>query len=140
MLGSSRPTLAAAIERRKPAPAFGCSAQAHQPGSAVDARPNRPYCRHMPLSIEKVLTSAPMVKKEGNAYSFPEELEAAAYVALGQDALQVQRISRIELSSEVIFHTHKGERFYFAAEHIVGFKFGTVESKNKLGGAGFTKL
>ena len=94
----------------------------------------------MPLSIEKVLASSPNVKKDGAAYIFPEEVEAGAYIALGQEVLTIQRISRIEISSEVIFQTHKGERFYFGAEQVVGFRFGGAEARHKLGGAGFTKL
>jgi hypothetical protein len=81
-----------------------------------------------------------MVKKDGNAYAFPEELDANVFIALGQEVLQIQRLSRVELSSEVVFHTHKGERFYFAAEQVVGFRFGAPEARHKPGGAGFTKL
>jgi hypothetical protein len=106
----------------------------------LDARQVPPYCRLMSLSIEKVLSSVPLVKKDGSAWIFPEEVEANAYISLGQEALQVARISRIEIGSEVIFLTHKGERYYFTAEQVVGFKFGGAESRHKLGGAGFTKL
>ena len=81
------------------------------------------------------------MKKDGNAFVFPEELDANVFVALGQETLQIQRLSRVEVSTEVLFLTHKGERFYFAAEQVVGFKFGAGEAaKHKLGGAGFTKL
>ena len=106
----------------------------------LDARRVPPYCRHMALSIEKVLTTAPMVKKDGNGYVFPEEVEANAYISLGQETLQIARISRIEIGSEVVFLTHKGERYYFSGDQVVGFKFGGAESRHKLGGAGFTKL
>ena len=95
----------------------------------------------MPLPIEKILSSAPLVKKDGNAFVFPEELDANIYVALGQEALQINRVSRLELTTEVAIQTHKGERFYFSADQVVGFRFGASESaRHKPGGAGFTKL
>ena len=94
----------------------------------------------MPLPIDKILQSAPQVKKDGNAFVFSEEQDANVFVALGQEVLQIQRLARVELSSEVVFQTHKGERFYFGVDQVVGFRFGAPESKHKLGGAGFTKL
>ncbi|HWE31787.1 MAG TPA: hypothetical protein VHB97_27490 [Polyangia bacterium] len=93
----------------------------------------------MPLPIDKILQSAPQVKKDGNAFVLPEEVDATAYVALGQEVLQIPRIMRVELSSEAVFTTHKGERFYFAAEQVVGFRFGGPEARSKIGGAGFMK-
>lgn len=93
----------------------------------------------MPLPIDKILQSAPQVKKDGNAYVIPEEVDATAFLALGQEVLQIPRIMRVELSSEVVFHTHKGERFYFSADQVVGFRFGGAESRNKHAGAGFFK-
>lgn len=95
----------------------------------------------MPIAIEKILASAPLVKKDGNAFVFPEELDANIYIALGQEALQINRVSRLELSTEVAIQTHKGERFYFAADQVLGFRFGAAETaRHKPGGAGFTKL
>ena len=93
----------------------------------------------MPLPIEKILSSAPQVKKEGSAFVIPEEVDATAYVALGQEVLQIPRIMRVELAHEVVFATHKGERFYFAVEQVCGFRFGGPEGRNKHAGAGFMK-
>jgi hypothetical protein len=93
----------------------------------------------MPLPIDKILQSAPQVKKDGNAYVVPEEVEATAYIALGQEVLQIPRIMRVELSTEIVFVTHKAERFYFAVEQVVGFRFGAPEGRNKHAGAGFFK-
>ena len=92
----------------------------------------------MPLSLEKVLSSAPQVKKDGNAYAVAEEADAIAYIALGNDVLQIARLSRVELGSEVVLHTYKSERFYFSPEQIVGFRFGGPEAKHRASGAGFT--
>jgi hypothetical protein len=91
----------------------------------------------MPLPIDKILQSAPQVKKDGNAYVIPEEVDATAYVALGQEVLQIPRVMRVELSSEAVFVTHKGERFYFSTDQVVGFRFGAPEARNKQTGAGF---
>lgn len=93
----------------------------------------------MPLPIDKVLSSAPQVKKDGNAYVIAEEVDATAFVALGHEVLQIPRLSRVELASEVMMQTHKGERFYFLAEQVVGFRFGGPESRQRGGGAGFMK-
>jgi hypothetical protein len=93
----------------------------------------------MPLPIDKILQGTPLVKKDGNAYVLPEEIDATAYVTMGHEVLQIPRLMRIELSSEVVFHTHKGERFYFSVEQVVGLRFGGPESRNKQGGAGFMK-
>ncbi len=91
----------------------------------------------MPLPIDKILQSAPQVKKDGNAYVIPEEVDATAYVTLGHEVLQIPRISRVELGSEVVFTTYKSERFYFAADQVCGFRFGGPEARAKHGGAGF---
>jgi hypothetical protein len=91
----------------------------------------------MPLPIDKILQSAPQVKKDGNAYVIPEEVDATAFVAMGQEVLQIPRIQRVELSAEVVFVTYKSERFYFAAEQVCGFRFGGPEARSKSGGAGF---
>jgi hypothetical protein len=93
----------------------------------------------MPLPIDKILQSAPQVKKEGNAFAVAEEADAIAYIALGNDVLQISRLSRVEVGTEVVLHTYKGERFYFGGEQVVGFKFGGPESKHRPSGAGFTK-
>jgi hypothetical protein len=93
----------------------------------------------MPLPIDKILQAAPQVKKDGNAFILPEEIDATAYVTLGNEVLQVPRILRVELSAEVVFTTHKGERFYFSVDQVVGFRFGGPDSRNKIGGAGFMK-
>lgn len=94
----------------------------------------------MPLPIEKILSSAPQAKKDGSAWVIPEEVDATAYVALGNEVLQIPRLARVELSSEVTFATHKGERFYFMPEQVVGFRFGGPEARQKHGGAGFMSM
>jgi hypothetical protein len=93
----------------------------------------------MPLSIDKILSSAPQVKKDGNAYAIPEEVDATAFIALGQEVLTIPRIMRIELSNDLVLTTHKGERFYFGVDQVVGLRFGGPDARTKHSGAGFFK-
>jgi hypothetical protein len=88
--------------------------------------------------LGKILEGLPGVKKEGAVYLVPEEIDAAAYISLGQEVLQIQRISRVDLGQDVVqFATHKGERFFFPPEEVVGFKFGGPEAKMSRTSAGF---
>jgi len=89
------------------------------------------------LLIGKVLDGLPGVKKDGAAWHVSEEQDLTAFIALGVEVLQVQRISRVELSdSEIALTTHKGERFFFPPENLVGLRTG-VEQKTARSSAGF---
>jgi hypothetical protein len=111
----------------------------HAGAVRLDARADWIYCSSMPLAIDRILSSTPQVKKDGHAWVIPEESDATAFVALGQEVLQIPRIMRIELGTEAVFLTHKGERFYFALEQVVGLRFGGPEARHKIGSAGFMK-
>jgi hypothetical protein len=89
------------------------------------------------LVLSKILDGAHGVKKDGASWHLPEELDATLYVALGQEVLQVARVSRVEAGNEVVsVTTHKGERFYFPPEQVVGLKLGG-EGKAARTAAGF---
>jgi hypothetical protein len=89
------------------------------------------------LVIGKVLDSVQGVKKDGSVYVVPEELDLTLFISLGHEVLQVARASRIELGGEqVAIGTHKGERFFFPPDHVVGVRLG-VEQKANRGSAGF---
>lgn len=91
------------------------------------------------LVLSKILDGAQGVKKDGGTYHLVEELDATAYVALGQEVLQVARLARVETGSEVVtLATHKGERFFFPPEQIVGLKLGS-EAKAQRSAAGFNR-
>lgn len=91
------------------------------------------------LVLPKILDHSPGVKKDGAAYVISEEVDANAFVSLGQETLQLQRLQRVEVSAEHLrFVTHKGEVFYFPPEQVVGFKFGTPEKASR-GSAGFSR-
>jgi hypothetical protein len=91
------------------------------------------------IHIGKILEKSPGVKREGEAYVLPEELDAQAYVTIGQEVLQIPRLQRVEIAGDLItLTTHKSERFYFAPEQMAGLKLG---GDNKAGrpSAGFFK-
>lgn len=93
------------------------------------------------LLIGKILDSAPLVKRDGAAYVLAEELDANAYIALGQEVIQIPRLARVEIASDVItLTTHKSERFYFPPEQIVGLRFGGNEARAARSSAGFNAL
>jgi len=92
------------------------------------------------LQISKVLAGTPGVKKDGSAWLIPEELDATVFVALGHEILQIPRLARVELGSDVsTFITHKSERFYFPPDQITGLRVGGPEAKAGRMGAGFLK-
>jgi hypothetical protein len=89
------------------------------------------------LLLGKILDGAHGVKKDGSAHLVPEEMEATLYVALGEEVLQVARLARVETGTDVVtITTHKGERFFFPPEQVVGLKLG-AEAKGPKPAAGF---
>lgn len=91
--------------------------------------------------IEKVLQSETGVKKTGAGYEIGDELELSVILAVGNEALTVQRVRKISVSAELlVIETHKGERVYLGGQDEVrALKFGAVDAQ-KLRGAGFTAL
>jgi hypothetical protein len=84
------------------------------------------------LLLGKILDGAPGVKKEGTVFLIAEEVDATAFISLGQEVLQIQRLSRVELGSDFLrLTTHKGEAFFFPPEEVVGFKFGAPERASR---------
>jgi hypothetical protein len=92
----------------------------------------------MALNVGKILDSAPGIKKDGNTYNIPEEVDATLFVAMGQEVMQLPRVSRVDLGDAARIATHKGETFFFPTENVVGVKLGPPEKANKHG-AGFGK-
>lgn len=90
------------------------------------------------LQIEKILDATSGIKKDGPAWILSDELEAHAFVALGNEVLQVQKLSRIELKHGALaLTTQKGEGFFFSPDQLVGFKFGGGDHKVGRSHAGF---
>ncbi len=91
------------------------------------------------INLARILEKSPGVKREGDAFVLPEELDANAYVTIGQEVLQIPRLSRVELTGDLItLTTHKNERFYFAPEQMAGLKLGG-DAKAGRPSAGFFK-
>ena len=89
------------------------------------------------LLVAKILDGTAGIKKDGPAYLVAEEIDATAYVSLGQEVLQVVRLSRVEIAAEALMlTTHKGERFFFPPEQLVGLRLGG-ELKGPKSSAGF---
>jgi hypothetical protein len=91
------------------------------------------------LVLPKVLSGVPGVKRDGDAFHVNEDLEATAFISLGNEVLQVARVLRLEVTPELVtLHTQKGDRFYFPPEQVVGIRLGG-ELKSAKTSAGFTK-
>ncbi len=89
------------------------------------------------LRLDHVLNQLPGVKKDGAAFLLSEELDVTLYATLGEENLQISRVSRVEISNELAtVITHKGERFFLSPELFVLLKTG-APPKTTLGGAGF---
>jgi hypothetical protein len=89
------------------------------------------------LSLDKVLGDLPGAKKDGAAYLLSEEHDVTIYASLGEEVLQIARASRVELSGDLaVVLTHKGERYYIAADRVVALKTGNV-ARTAAGSAGF---
>ncbi len=89
------------------------------------------------LVLEGVLGGLTGVRKDGPAYLLAEELEVTIYATVGDEPLQIVRVSRVEIHpTMVVIHTHKGERFYLPPEHVAALKSGVI-LKTPPAGAGF---
>lgn len=74
---------------------------------------------------------------KGGALSLREDREVTAFVAAPGEILNVARVVRVELKEKfVTLQTTKDERFAFAYDNIVGFKFAAASS-TKERSAGF---
>jgi hypothetical protein len=98
------------------------------------------YCLLMPhLVLGKILDGAPGVKRDGSAYLISEDLECTAFIALGAEVLQVARVIKVEIATEMVtLVSQKGERFFFPPEQVVGWRVGGEGKAAKLS-AGFSK-
>lgn len=78
------------------------------------------------INLSSVLEGLPGTRKEGAAHLFDEEVDATVFISLGQEVLQVARIARAELQPDFLVKltTHRGERFFFQSEQIVGLRLG----------------
>jgi hypothetical protein len=89
------------------------------------------------LKLDKALADLQGVRKDGSSFLLSEEQDVTFYAALGQEVVQVTRVSRVDPTPEMVtIWTHKGERFFVPPEHIVAIKAG-APAKVAVGSAGF---
>jgi hypothetical protein len=77
-------------------------------------------------------------ESKGGALTLREDREVTAFVAGSGEVLNVARVVRIELKEKfVTLQTSKEERFAFAYDQILGFKFATAAAtKDRSAGFG----
>ena len=93
-----------------------------------------------PSVIQQVFKQFGKSSQSGSRLELGPHLEAQIFVALGSDALNVQKIAAIEVHDEfVLAVTSKGEQFFFSYEDVTGIKIEKVDEKKLSGGAGFTR-
>jgi hypothetical protein len=93
--------------------------------------PIAPKVTHMALiQMNKIFDSVEGVRREGAAYLIPEELEVSAFISVGREALEITRLAKIEASVDCVqFITHKGERFFFPPDVVLGVKLGAMAKR-----------
>jgi hypothetical protein len=79
--------------------------------------------------MNEVLESIEGIRREGSSYLIPEEFEVSAFIGIGREALEIARLARVEAADCVELATHKGERFFFPADLVVGVKLGTATKR-----------
>lgn len=92
------------------------------------------------MAIHLILSSLTEAKKDGDSYLLGEECDAAAFVSLGREVLTITRVKSVRLGPELAtLETHKGERFFFTLDQIVGMKLGSKEAGALRAQAGFSR-
>jgi hypothetical protein len=78
-------------------------------------------------------------ESKGGALAFREDREVTAFVSAPGELLNVSRVVRVELKDKFVsLQTSKDERFVFAYEDVLGFKFATATTV-KDRSAGFSR-
>jgi hypothetical protein len=80
------------------------------------------------------------IRREGSTYLIEESLVATILAgSAAGELITVPKVGRIDLGKEFCaFHTHKGERYFFQSDLVVGLKLEEAEDRRKApGSAGF---
>jgi hypothetical protein len=80
------------------------------------------------------------IRREGSTYVIDESLVATMFAgSAGGELITVPKVARIDVGKEFCaFHTHKGERYFFQPDLVVGLKLEEGEDRRKTpGSAGF---
>ncbi|HEX4407012.1 MAG TPA: hypothetical protein VH560_19370 [Polyangia bacterium] len=77
-------------------------------------------------------------ESKGGTLAFRDDREVTAFVSAPGEILNVARVVRVELKDKfVALQTTKDERFVFAYEDVLGFKFATaINVKDRSAGFG----
>ncbi len=89
------------------------------------------------LKLDKALSELSGARKDGGSILIAEEMDVTFYASLGEEVLQIARVSRVDPGAELVtIWTHKGERFFVPPERLVAMKAG-APSKAVGSSAGF---
>jgi hypothetical protein len=87
--------------------------------------------------IASILEREGATSKSGT-FSLPAEREASCFISTPGDLLAIARVLRAELfDHHLVLSTAKEERFAFAYEDVLGFKFPSAATQSKDRSAGF---
>ena len=91
--------------------------------------------------LNKIFGAEQGVRRDGDGYLIGDELELSVLLDMGHEALQVAKVRRVTIQSDLlVLETHKGERVYAAAQGGVrALKFSPSDG-GKSRGTGFTAL
>jgi hypothetical protein len=90
------------------------------------------------LKLDKALAELQGARKDGAAFLLGEDLDVTLYASLGEEVLQISRVSRIDLGAEMLtVWTHKGERFFLPPERLVALRAGSAKKPTVGSSAGF---
>lgn len=74
------------------------------------------------------------LKASNQGYTVPEEREGTCFLSTGGEPMLIGRVVKIDLRDKYLFvQTSKDERYFFAYENVVGFRF-AVPAKERAAG------
>jgi len=91
-----------------------------------------------PSVIQQILKQYGKAEGKGGELQIGANMEAHLIVAVGSEAITVQKVVSVEINDEFLAAmTFKGERFFFGHEDVIGIKIEKIDDKKSDRGAGF---
>ena len=88
--------------------------------------------------IQQILKQYGKAEQKGAELHISAGMEAHLIVAVGSEAITVQKVTSLEIHDEfVVASTFKGEKFFFGHEDVTGLKLERIDEKKSDRGAGF---
>ena len=88
--------------------------------------------------VTRILDAVPGMRKEGQSYVVPEEVDVAVLLSMPSEVITVPRVAHLDTMNELlVIMTHKGERFVFPLDVLVGVKSQQGEKRSGARSAGF---